>query len=396
MNNSYQLFGIPASLYMAKARSYLRKQHIPFVERTVGDPYFGQKIVPTVGRFIMPVLETPDGTIVQDGADIIDYFENQAKDKNEQTRLPALPENSVQRAVSYLFELFGGEGLLRPAMHYRWNFPDENLAFLKNEFTAGLLPSDADEEAKNTLFEFASGSMQKAKKFFGVTAECIPLVEESYAEFLRLFAEHLKASPFLLGGRPTYGDYGLIAPLYAHLSRDPYPGQQMRQHAPHVARWVERMNVPEQVIAEHSSVSEDLFADDAVPDTLKQLMRYVAEEYLPEIVAHVNYANDWLDERPDLEASTNGLEDPAVRAIGKAEFDWRGIRLRTAVMPYRFYLLQRLQDTVVAANDAEQQAIKALFAETGLSSILEVKTHRRVERNNYLEVWGEDRRASES
>ncbi|MFQ3324860.1 MAG: hypothetical protein ACJAZT_001884 [Gammaproteobacteria bacterium] len=75
MIDMYQLYGMPASLYMAKARSYLRKQHIPFVERAGGDSYYSKNIVPVVGRMIMPVLETPDGDLVQDGADIIDYFE---------------------------------------------------------------------------------------------------------------------------------------------------------------------------------------------------------------------------------------------------------------------------------------------------------------------------------
>jgi len=44
---------------------------------------------------------------------------------------PLYPEDPVIKAISLLFELFGNEGLLRPAMHYRWNFDDDNLDFLK-------------------------------------------------------------------------------------------------------------------------------------------------------------------------------------------------------------------------------------------------------------------------
>ena len=223
MTQPYQLYGIPASLYTAKVRSYLIKQQIPFVERAVGDPYYSKQIQPVVGRMIMPVLEAADGTIVQDGADIIDYFEQGAN-----SRYPALPGNAVLRAVSHLFELFGGEGLLRPAMHYRWNFDDANLAFLRDDFLAGLFPG-ADEDTKTQVFDFASGRMRKAAASFGITPESIPLIETAYSEFLALFSEHLAAYPYLLGGAPTLGDYGLIAPLYAHLGRDPYPARQMRQ-----------------------------------------------------------------------------------------------------------------------------------------------------------------------
>lgn len=382
MTDSYQLYGIPASLYTAKVRSYLIKQQIPFVERAVGDPHYSEKIQPVVGRMIMPVVEGADGALVQDGADIIDYFEQRSE-----TRYPALPGDAVLAAVSYLFELFGGEGLLRPAMHYRWNFDDSNLAFLKDDFLAGLFPS-ADEDTKTQVFDFASGRMRKAAASFGITPESKPLIESSYSEFLALLSEHLAGYPYLLGGAPTLGDYGLIAPLYAHLGRDPYPAALMRQQAPKVNRWVERMNMPQQLAVEYGTLNESLFSGGVIPDTLKNLMRFVADEYLPEITAHVAFANQWLAERPELVAGTNGLDDAGRRFIGKAEFSWRGITLNTAVMPYRFYLLQRLHDCVEQAAVSEQQAITALFKETGLASILAIKTDRRVERVNYLEVWG--------
>lgn len=76
-----------------------------------------------------------------------------------------------------------------------------------------------DERA--TVFGMASRRMRKAMAIFGVSPETIPAVEASYAHFLHLFNEHLAASPYLLGGRPTIGDYALVAPLYAHLARDP-------------------------------------------------------------------------------------------------------------------------------------------------------------------------------
>jgi len=388
MSETYQLYGMPASLYMAKARSYMRKQQIPFVERVVSEPHFGATIVPQLGRMIMPVLECADGSLVQDGADIIDFFEQQAADTGTKTRLPAYPETALQRVVSELFALFGGEGLLRPAMHYRWNFDDCNLEFLKEDFAVALAPAGAGREVTDATFDMASGRMRSAAASFGVTPESMPLVESSYAEFLALFSAHLKTSPYLLGGRPTIGDYGLIAPLYAHLARDPYPAQLMRQTAPAVSRWVERMNSAEQIISGYAYDSEALFADDTVPETLKELLRYIAAEYLAEITAHVDFANQWLADQPDLQTGSNGLKNPGKRFIGMAEFDWRGIRLKTTVMPYRFYLLQRVQDCFAAASKDEQRAIEELFSETGLSAILSLKTNRRVERENHLEVWG--------
>lgn len=362
------LWGMPVSLYTGKARSYLLHNGIPFEDRLPG-PAFVERVMPRVGRWIIPVLETPEGELIQDGAVILDHFEGQKQ--------AATPETPRHRAVSALFELFGGEGLLRPAMHYRWNFDDTNLPFIRDEFTLpmqGTMPADKLEG----YFLKSSGRMRKATVNFGVSPETMPLIEASYERFLSLLDAHLRTAPFLLGGRATRGDYGLIAPLYAHLGRDPYPASLMKRIAPAVYRWTERMNRPAE------DPDAELFADDEIPETLRDLMRYVAEDYLPEYLAHVRFANGWLTERSDIAPGTNGLDDPARRAIGMATFDWRGAEITTAVMPYRFFLSQRVLDGADGSDE-----VKALFADTGLAPMLGERPSRRVERRDHLEVWGE-------
>jgi glutathione S-transferase len=380
----YTLYALDGSSYSGKVRAYLRHQNIPFRERSVGHPVYGAEIVPKIGRMIMPVVVAGDGTIIQDSADILDYFEERNLGKYS-----IVPKNPILRAIAHLFEFFGGEGMVRPLMHYRWSFDADNLPLTKS-FFADMSPATASAKELEEMFEFASGRMRGATSVFGVAPETMKNIEATYEDFLKRFDAHLAESAFLLGGHATIGDFGLAIPLYAHLSRDAYPGMLMKRIAPRVFKWVERLNGPE-TYEDHRVAwqSEELFAPDTVPETLKDLMRYVAEEYLPEISAHVAYANHWLAERPDIEPGTNGLEDPAQRGIGMAEFNWRGHDIQTAVMPYRFYLLQRLTDCFAQAGDADQKAIRALFVETGLETILDLRTTRRVERANHLEVWGE-------
>jgi len=379
----YILYGMPGSLYTGKVRSYLRKQGIGFEERTAGDIRFAAEVVPAVGRWIIPVLQTPRGQWVQDGADIIDFFESRGL-----ARLPAYPLTPLHGVVSRVFELFGGEGLLRPAMHYRWNFDDDNLAFLRDDFGAALAPPGSSSEHKAAVFEKSGGAMRKATVAFGVTPATVPLVESSYLDFLARFEAHLADSPYLLGGHPTLGDYGLIAPLYAHLGRDPHPALLMKQHAPRVWRWVERMNAHEQCAGEYLNHSDALFEGDRLPETLKSMLRFVAEDYLCEIEAHVAFANEWLDARPLLPAGENGLDKPGARAIGMAPFLWRGVPISTLVMPYRLYLLQRVQDAFEALDDSARTRVGTALTEVGLASLLELKARRRVERHKHLEVWG--------
>ena len=134
-DHPYRLYGMPGSLYTAKVRAALRKSGLAFREHAVGEPRFLETIVPKIQRWIIPVVETPDGEIWQDGSAILDALTPLMPEDQTPT-----PEGPVQRVIAHLFELFGGEGLLRPAMHYRWNFDAENLAFLTDDFTNALVP----------------------------------------------------------------------------------------------------------------------------------------------------------------------------------------------------------------------------------------------------------------
>lgn len=371
-----KLFGMPGSLFTARARSYLIKQRIEFDEAIPADPAWPD-ITRAIGRWIIPVLVLPDGGIVQDGVAIIDYFDAKG------VPLPADPDTPVHRAIGHLFELFGGDGMLRPAMHYRWNFDADNLDFLRRDFLAGLMPT-ATGDAAAAVFEAASGRMRKAGASFGVNAETAATIEQSYLELLGLLDAHFADYPYLLGGRPTRGDYGLIAPLYPHLARDPHPAAIMKARYHHVWLWVERMNVAQPRLGAHAARGEALIEGDGVPDTLRAILRYIADDFLPEIAAHVAFTNDWLAARPGLVAGTNGLDNPGARGIGMARFDWRGHVIGTAVLHYRFWLLDRLQ--ACATPD-----VAALFDETGLAPMLSLRTDRPVLRVDNLEVWGDPR-----
>lgn len=377
----YVLYGMPASLYTGKPRAYLRKQGIDFIEHPMGSTHFRETIVPQLDRFIVPVLQAPDGALIQDGAAIIDYFENMGL-----AGLSACPATPRQRVVAFIFELFGGEGLLRPAMHYRWNFPAENEHFLRTEFGNFLAPGRPRSE-KDAVFDFAAGRMKQAMELFGVNAETIPAVESSYAEFLALFDAHLDTAPYLLGGQPSIGDYGLIAAMFAHLGRDPKPADLMRRTAPRVARWVERMNAPGHDMAEYLDTAPLWFAADEIPLTLAALLRYVAEEYLNEISAQVDFINRYLAGQPAIAEGDIVGGKANKRSLGRTDVSWRGMSISVGVFPYRIWLLQRVQDAYEAADVHERRAVRTLLSEVGLEPLLDLRTLRRVERRNNREVW---------
>lgn len=379
MTESYTLYGMAASLYTGKVRAYMRRNHVPFIEEKAGGERFMGVIRKAVGRWIIPVVETPEGVLVQDGTDILDYFE--ARGLSRDSIYPTDPRLKV---LAHIFELYGGEGMLRAAMHYRWNFDAINLPFIRRTFE-DVLPNGLSPADQESVFLHSSGLMRKATLSLGVTPETRTTIEESYADFLGRLDAHLAERPFLFGAYPTIGDYGLFSPLYAHLGRDPKPLHIMQTTAPRVFRWTEQMNMPETVRNEITVKAGDgLGAFETLPDTAKSLLAFIAEDYMPELSAHIGFANNWLAEHgaPDtLKPGGTG------RAIGMAPFTWRGHDIQTPVMPYRFYLLQRIQDSYDALNAPDQDAVMGLLAETGLSEIVTLRTQRRVIRENHLEGW---------
>ena len=239
-------------------------------------------------------------------------------------------------------------------------------------------------QAGPLMFDHASGRMRKASGAFGVSPDTFETIETSYAEFLSLYEAHLTDTYYLLGNAPTVGDYGLFNPLYAHLARDPKPAHVMKTTAPRVWNWVERMNRPEQ-LEEHTvdKPPSSLFDGSALPDTLKNLMTYVGEEYGAEFSAHVDFADDWLSKQ------TGEPDAKPERSMGFANFKWRGHEMKTVVMAYRFYLAQRLWDHFDGCTDADQSAIRAVFAGAGVEMFLDKRPARRVLRVNHQEVWAD-------
>lgn len=380
MDNKFKLYTWSVSLYSGKARAYLIKQHIDFDDISPADPHYDAVIRPALGRWIIPVMETPEQEIVQDGTEIIDWFENR-----QPTRLPAYPQTPRQLISSLIMEFFGGEGLLRPAMHYRWNFDDDNLDFILQQFGLFALPQVAPEE-RGEMALHASGRMRKAAVLFGVTPETAPQIEAAYEETLAELDAHFTSQPYLLGGAPTIGDYGLFAALFAHLGRDPHPLRMMQEKAQMLFRWTERMRNPSADMVEFLGRDESLLAQDAIPDTLKVLLRRVAADYLPEVEAMIAMSNDWLAEHRPAKNEMVGGESLG-RGIGMCQFAWRGVDINAVVMPYRIFMLQRIQDAYDKLGAADQKQVGALLAETGLEAMLTARCDRRVERQNHREVW---------
>ncbi|MCP4754838.1 MAG: glutathione S-transferase [Proteobacteria bacterium] len=373
MTETCTLYGVNHSLFTGKARSYLIKQKIPFRELIPTTDHFYKKVLPVVHRWILPTLEMPDNTFIQDGTIIIEHFENQP---DISSTLPSTPK---QKIVALLFDVIGMEGLLRPAMHYRWNFPDQNDRHLHQSFVT-LFP--AATEDLNAAAEQGMERMREATLAFGAASETLPVVEELFMELLALLEEHFTQVPYLLGGRPSIGDFGLIAPFFGHLSRDPYPSSLIKKHANRVFRWAERMNRTQSDMGEFPDQAEDFLENDEIPDTLQAVLKKIGEDFIPECKAAAKCINQWLaDNNP-------APGDRVERGVGFGEFEVRGTKIFALAQPWRFFLLARMQTAFNEMDDAPKEEVRAFLQKLDLESLLTLTIDREVKRHDHLEVWG--------
>jgi hypothetical protein len=193
----------------------------------------------------------------------------------------------------------------------------------------------------------------------------------SYEALLRELELHFISHEYLLGAKPSIGDFGLIGPLYAHLYRDPKSGELMKKIAPHVARFVERMLRPP-----HPKGGEFLTGD-AVPKTLTPVLMRMMREALPVFVSTAHRLREWVEEH----GAVSGKEVP--RHIGTHEFTLEGVTESRAVMPYSLWMLQRVLDHLARLQGAAKDEATTLLLEAGGDALLAFPPFPRLTRQNY-------------
>lgn len=351
INSQFTLYGAEFSLYSGKARSYLRKKGIDFNEVTSTLNVYKSFIIPRTGVRYIPVVQTPDDQVFQDTTVIIDELESRFPEHS------VYPTGPKQRQTALLLELYGDEWLLIPAMHYRWFYKKENARFIYGEFGRMIMPK-APEFIQRFLGKKIGNKFKGAVSKLGVTQSNYKAIEKSYEAFLKDLNTHFEQHDFLLGSKPCIADFGFIAPLYAHLYRDPKPGEVMRQLAPNVVQWVERM-----VSAEPSLYQGQWLANDEIPKTLEPILKRMASEQLPVLLD--------TDKQLSLWRKQNSNADEVERYIGKHDFQVEGVTGERVILPYCLWMYRRSVEYYQSLDCEQKHEVGSLLKPLGFGNALE-------------------------
>ena len=94
--DKYILWGASWSLYTAKVRPFLIKKGIEYLELNPNHPHFEDKILPQIGHFTVPVLEMPNGDIIADSYEIMEYLDTVYPD------VPLMPKDKTLAGLAQL------------------------------------------------------------------------------------------------------------------------------------------------------------------------------------------------------------------------------------------------------------------------------------------------------
>ncbi len=234
MSDRYRIYGVELSPFSVKIRSYFRYKQIPheWIVRNAASMADYQKFAKIP---IIPLVVTPDEQGLQDSTPIMEAMD--ALFPEPSTR----PNDAVSAFLSLLIEEFGDEWGNKWMFHLRWAREEDRLSAAGR--IAGTMAPAGNEEARLAVRTQIIERMTGRVHFVGSNPVTAPQIEQSFLDGLALLEPHLATRPYLFGGRPAWGDFGLWGQVY-NAWTDPTGAAWIENTAPHVLDWIHRMLNP--------------------------------------------------------------------------------------------------------------------------------------------------------
>ena len=261
-----ELRGSSISYFTGKMENYFRIKGIPYRFESMRFPGEVKRNKQVLGLSQMPVVQLPDGRWMTDTTAMIQWFESQYPETS------IVPDDSAQAFVCYLLEDWADEWWWRPAMHYRWYYPEGA------RFASGHLAREVMGGLHLPLFMKRAMLRRRQRNGYtrgdGIGPNAVPGIETDVANLFSQLERIFSVRPFLFGDRPTLADVGFAGPFFRHFALDPIPLQRLRHTAPKTLEWVVRL-----WNARLETAVGDLVQ--GIPEDIQELLKHMSRGYLP-------------------------------------------------------------------------------------------------------------------
>jgi len=263
-----KLYGAEFSYFTGKLEGVLRYMELPH-QRLAGSPVGDDALSTGVAQ--IPVLRLADGRCLTDTTPIIDWLDQQYPGPG------VIPRDPVIAFFSRLLEDYADEWLWRPAMHFRWNYP-ESAYHLGRVLIA---ENTRDVPLPEFFKRYMLVNRQRAVyiKGDGVSPDTWHHVEKIYHDSLAQLSAIFETRPYLLGSRPSLADFGFFGSMFRHFSQDPTSARIMRETAPAVLEWTSRLWNSRYSITGGTLLEQ-------VPEDWGPILESIGSAYLPYLCAN--------------------------------------------------------------------------------------------------------------
>lgn len=272
----YRLYGGLGSPYSMKMRAVLRYRRLPHIWLAGNGPDGMARLFSQLKAPVIPVLEFPDGTVMNDSTPLIRELETRHRDERS-----IVPDDEAQAFLAFLLEDFADEWGTKAMFHYRW-FRERDQLMLGRWLAFDRLAGRgraAIEQAGQAFRERQVGRMA----LVGCTPENAPLIEATATKVFDLLDPMATDHGYLFGSRPSLADFGWYGQL-SQLASDPTPHDLMAERAPFLMRWLANLD--------DASGVEGAWRDPAAAPipAVTGLLKMAGEIYLPFLLANARAA----------------------------------------------------------------------------------------------------------
>jgi glutathione S-transferase len=328
----FEAYVLDVSYFSGKLEAYLRYKQIPFRRIEVGWRRLTGIALRHTGMLRVPLVRTPTGEWLADTTPMIDWFEERFPEGR------VLPDDPEQAFFVRLVEDYADEWMWRPALHYRWSYPDDARLLSRR------IAREALKDVPLPLGLKAWNVRRRQRKLYvagdGVRRETRDHVEAIYLGALDRLQSILSGQRYLLGDRPCLADFGFFASMFRHFSIDPTPARIMRERAPAVYAWVSRL-----WNAQFSEEKGEWAAPGTLPQGWEPLLADIAETHLRAL--HAN-ALAWRYGRQRFDLQVQGVP-------------YRDL----PTVQYRVWCRERLQEHYVALPKGMKPRVRSTLEKCG-------------------------------
>lgn len=262
----FRLMGLEPSPYTVKVEAFLKFKGIAYdwVNRSRRNEKLYQQHAKVQ---LIPLLFFPSGETMQDSTPIIERLESDYP-------TPSIhPDDKALWFLSCLFEEFGDEWCNKLMFFQRWFYEADAKATGKRLATALLEGQWWGRLLHPFMAKFLVRRMVPRLVYSGGNETNIPQLKQSFTDLSAMLDAHFKNRPYLLGGRPCFGDFGLWCNLYQAWT-DPTANAHLEARAPNLVRYIKRMQSP--------AVEGEFEALETLIPTLEPILRQeMAKRFLP-------------------------------------------------------------------------------------------------------------------